>query len=346
MSAAACGSIFFLTLCTGHAALTCQARARRREAHLTVAIGDFEMAARDAENSLQATVQRVLAAHASHALPIQQLHASSMPTNLPDAERLQRQRIAIAGIIKRFGLAGNTVIEFGAGDGALSRTLWSTGAALSFVLVDKSKKRMEHAPTPDGFDPAQLCVDVDVLDPATLRTAVDGCRDGTALTRDCVLLSNHLCGAALDSSIRCALSAWQSETQPGDSSDALAGVVAVTCCHHACAFGSFLGREYLAEAGLSAADFEAICRWSRLAPRRERPASSRPRVVEMAQQLGCTPDEAAELGMRCRHLMDSCRARYLAAHGFDVSLVHHVGVELTGDNVMILCTRKHEPQIS
>ena len=269
--------------------------------------------------------------------------------------RLQRQRVAIAGIMKRSGLAGHTIVEFGAGDGALSRTLWSTGVGMSFVLVDKSKKRMEREAMPEGFEPARLCVDVDALDPEMLREAVGSQRrDGISSTRN-VLLSNHLCGAALDTSIRCALSAWQSEAQsaPADGvdqrgrtrdkggSEELAGVVAVTCCHHACAFESFLGREYLSEAGLANTDFDAICKWSRLAPRRERPAASRPRVVEMAHQLGCSPAEAAELGMRCRHLMDSCRARYLAARGFDVALVRHVGAELTGDNVMLLCTRKH-----
>ena len=237
------------------------------------------MAACDSGNqgSLHATVRRVLAAHASHSLPIEKLYAeSSTPTNLPDAERLQRQRVAIAGIMKRSGLAGHTIVEFGAGDGALSRTLWSTGVGMSFVLVDKSKKRMEREAMPEGFEPARLCVDVDALDPEMLREAVGSQRrDGISSTRN-VLLSNHLCGAALDTSIRCALSAWQSEAQRApadgvdqrgrtrdrDSSEELAGVVAVTCCHHACAFESFLGREYLSEAGLANTDFDAICRLS------------------------------------------------------------------------------------
>ena len=107
-----------------------------------------------------------------------------------------------------------------------------------------------------------------------------------------------------------------------------------------CSADSFLGHAALRDAGLSGADFDMVCKWSRMAPRRERPADSRPRVVETASQLGISPDEATDLGMKCRQLMDSGRARYLESQGFSVALVHHVGREFTADNVMLLCTRQ------
>ena len=95
----------------------------------------------------QDVMRRVLAAHAAHALPVNTLYAEVPADPLPDNERLQRQRAAIADIVKRSGLAGSdkTVVEFGAGDGSLSRTLCREGVAGSFVLIDRSKQRMNRA---------------------------------------------------------------------------------------------------------------------------------------------------------------------------------------------------------
>lgn len=293
------------------------------------------------EADLRATLQRVLAAHASHALPVAEWQVGRAPPNMPDDERLEHQRLAIARIMKRAGLAGRTVVEFGCGDGSLSRTLFRTGTASSFLLIDRNRKLERAASSEDGFTPSQLVVDVAALQPSQLRSAVN-----EETSESAVMLSNHMCGAALDSAILCALNAWQDQTDggeaaaTGDGAASLAGIVAVTCCHHACSPFSFLGRDFLREAGLSAADFDTVCKWSRMAPRRERSPASRPRVVKTAQQLGLTPHEAAQLGSRCRQLMDSCRARFLEQRGFSVSLVHHVGLSLTADNVMILATRQ------
>ena len=172
-------------------------------------------------------MHRVLAAHASHAKPIVRMHTDRTALSLSDAERLEQQRIAIAGILKQSKLAGHTIVEVGAGDGSLSRTLWHAGAATSFILLDKSRRRMERASNDaslDGFAPCQLCVDVDVLKPEELRHAV--LARSNAL--DCVLLSNHMCGAALDTAIDKALRAWP---QPA-AGNALAGIVAVTYAAH------------------------------------------------------------------------------------------------------------------
>ena len=300
----------------------------------------------------QDVMRRVLAAHAAHALPVNTLYAEVPADPLPDNERLQRQRAAIADIVKRSGLAGSdkTVVEFGAGDGSLSRTLCREGVAGSFVLIDRSKQRMNRAAM-SQMPMSQLCTDVASLRPEELREAAPNA---------CIMVSNHLCGAAQDAAIQCALNAWvdaptttpcggpcgecSDETGGGKggrgSSDSLAGIVAVTCCHHACADASFLGTAYLRDVcGLSTSDRELVRKWSLMAPRRERAANCRPRVIEASKVLEVSPSEAAHLGLCCRALMDSARARFLHDRGFSVSLVHHVPNTLTADNVMLLAVR-------
>ena len=54
-----------------------------------------------------------------------------------------------------------------------------------------------------------------------------------------------------------------------------------------------------------------------------------------ARRLGVAPAEAAQLGLRCRRLMDSARLLHLRGHGFDVALVEHVDFRVTADNVML-----------
>jgi hypothetical protein len=79
-----------------------------------------------------------------------------------------------------------------------------------------------------------------------------------------------------------------------------------------------------------------------MAPRRERAADSRPRVLDTARLLGLSPADAAELGARCRCLLDSARARFLGRRGFKVGLVSHVPFAHTADNVMLLCVARQE----
>ena len=278
---------------------------------------------------------RIMAAHGAHARAIDPLFADTPSAPMADDERLQQQRSAIAEIVKKMGLSGHdkTVVEFGSGDGALSRTLYGAGVAGTFVLVDRSKQRLNRASTNDGI--VMLCADVATLRPEALREAVSG---------ECVVVSNHLCGAALDAALRCALDAWKYPAAHEDAQGGLAGIVAVTCCHHACADASFLGTAFLRDVcGLSAPDRAFARKWSLMAPRRERAAHVRPRVLEAATLLGIAPAEAAHLGACCRALMDSARASYLESCGFTVALVHHVPQTLTADNVMLLATRPPPP---
>ena len=119
----------------------------------------------------------------------------------------------------------------------------AAGSAGDFLLVDRSKSRMIRA----------------------LAAAVD---------EECVVVSNHLCGGGLDAALRCALDAWGGGDDDG-AADAeredgavrrvgrLAGIAAVTCCHHSCTDATFLGSAFLHEdCGLGPADVALVRKWS------------------------------------------------------------------------------------
>ena len=277
--------------------------------------------------------QKVNAAVDRHALPVHTAHdGQKAPTE--DALRVQHQRDAITSLLSRAGLSQphHTIVECGAGNGALSQTLFrSSGAAgpSGYLLIDRKQQALQQLPSAARFEEhaKQLWIDVANLQPEMLRGAV-----ADQACQACVLLSNHMCGGALDQAVRCAVGAWDGEAR-------LAGVVAVTCCHHLCTWESYLGAAYFESLGMGAAEFEAVRRWSRMAPRRGTPADRRQRVADAATRLGIGAADAARFGLRCRQLLDSGRAYYLQQRGFDVQLLQHVPFSFTADNVMLLAVR-------
>jgi tRNA:m4X modification enzyme len=84
--------------------------------------------------------------------------------------------------------------------------------------------------------------------------------------RDVVFVAKHLCGAATDLALRCALAA------PRDDSDALLqktkktfrarGACIATCCHHRCEWGSYVNRAFFEAHGFDAREFGWLARIS------------------------------------------------------------------------------------
>lgn len=215
--------------------------------------------------ALVETHHRVVAA-LDHAMAITDKAASVRGDRLSDEMRLALQREAILREMVEADLTtshahdapaseqrgSRTVVELGAGDGALSRELRRAGAVERCILVDRNLNRLERYKGGPSSDAEQrLCIDVAELQPEALRQAVP---------QGCIILSNHMCGAALDMGIHCALRAWKDE-----SASSLCGIIVVPCCHHECNWFTYLGREFLEECGLTVADFEIVRKWSRLA---------------------------------------------------------------------------------
>mmetsp|Transcript_5322 Transcript_5322/g.11557 ORF Transcript_5322/g.11557 Transcript_5322/m.11557 type:complete len:385 (+) Transcript_5322:254-1408(+) len=125
------------------------------------------------------------------------------------------------------------------------------------------------------------------------------------------------------------------------SGSRLAGVFAVTCCHHLCSWETFVGRDIFSSWGLSRRDFERVRSWSRMAPKRVVRESPRRNVAKTAARLRISYDECEALGQRCRRLIDTARALYLRRAGLEVKLVHHVPVAATGDNCMLKAVLPH-----
>ena len=309
------------------------------------AAGDFStrtllvlrMGAYDAQ--LGRLAQRVHAAHAEWALPVIPSHAEPPATELSDRERHAMQEESISAQLREVvGLAsrGLTVVEYGAGSGGLSRAICRARAADAFVLIERNPRRSMQQATQTSsaegppFAPRCICADVRDVEPTDLRRAIP---DGAPW----VVAANHMCGDAMDMAV--GLSVLTARSAAGSGMGALQALLLVPCCHENCRWDSYLGRETFVARGFDCSDFEEICSWSRLAPRRNKPAASRRSVLQEAERLGVSPADAAELGVRCRALIDTGRAIFLRSRGFNADLVQHVDFRVTADNIMIRAVR-------
>ena len=119
-----------------------------------------------------------------------------------------------------------TFVDFGAGDGGLCRCVACAAGGGRYVLVDRSRR--PTMPAVGVHEVNWLRADVSTLLAPDLQRAARG---------ECVVVSNHLCGSALDLAVGRSVDGFHL-TKPAR----LLGVMAATCCHDQCSWDSFLGQ--------------------------------------------------------------------------------------------------------
>jgi tRNA:m4X modification enzyme len=155
-------------------------------------------------------------------------------------------------------------IEFGAGKAKLSRTLGT--------LVRSNVLLVERAPVKGKADKdldSLVRVRLDIAD-FDLEKFV-ACQKPSAV----VALGKHLCGGATDLALRCLARVCRSSSLAAPP--ALDCIAIATCCHHACIWEDFVGKQWwLNTLGCSAADFEVARYLSSWAVLMGRGAEQRP----------------------------------------------------------------------
>ncbi|KAL1426806.1 hypothetical protein MTO96_017950 [Rhipicephalus appendiculatus] len=267
------------------------------------------------------------------------------------AEKHLRQKAALLSLAESRGLltSDSCFVEFGAGRGRLSYWLAKILAKedCHFVLVDKAASRHKFEnkvknDLPEFPEIQRLQIDIRNL-----------CLGNVNLLQDhrkkLIGLCKHLCGEATDFALRCIM---ETTKQPADvdsdGSFGVHGVLMATCCHHRCRWDSFVGRPLLEEWGLARQDFElltSMAGWATCAARAPQAGAHQecPEALSNAGALnrylcmGLSVERRAEVGRRCKLLLDTARARYLSAR-LDSRLVYFITPDVTPENVAILAT--------
>nr|XP_037275131.1 tRNA:m(4)X modification enzyme TRM13 homolog isoform X1 [Rhipicephalus microplus] len=268
------------------------------------------------------------------------------------AEKHLLQKAALLSLAESWGLltGDSCFVEFGAGRGRLSYWLARILAKedCRFLLVDKaaSRHKFENKVKNDlaKFPEIQrLQIDIRHLYLGNVKLLQDH-------SKKLIGLCKHLCGEATDFALRCIM---ETTGQPrnADSNDLLSihGVLMATCCHHRCYWDSFVGRPLLEEWGVARQDFDlltAMAGWATCAARapqagahQEYPeALSNPGAVNRYLCMGLSVERRAEVGRRCKLLLDSARAKYLSARRLTSRLVYFITPDVTPENVAIVAT--------
>ena len=266
---------------------------------------------------------------------------------------------AIAGVQLDASATGRPLwtVEFGAGTGALSKRLASDAASLACgpltgqVLLDRSCGRGgTRQACPMGQDRWEER-DSRVLAGRTLRLRIDIRHlylPGLAEMRGVAMMAvgKHVCGVATDLMLRSVVEpsgAAEAARRPPDDDandggaaaagsgggEAAAevgchGIGVALCCHHLCTYEDYVHPAFVAQAGLSAADFGQVCRLSSLAMSC-RGAKGDP----FRQRVGAT----------CKAFLDAGRCIYLRERGFDASLIAYCSPEESPENRLLLAKR-------
>eukprot|EP00929_Paragymnodinium_shiwhaense_P041071 TRINITY_DN21362_c0_g1_i2.p1 TRINITY_DN21362_c0_g1~~TRINITY_DN21362_c0_g1_i2.p1 ORF type:complete len:578 (+),score=97.36 TRINITY_DN21362_c0_g1_i2:109-1842(+) len=148
-------------------------------------------------------------------------------------------------------------------------------------------------------------------------------------------LGKHLCGAATDLSLRCCATA--SEQVP------FRGIAFALCCHHVCDFGSYVGRQWLLDCGITAKDFDSMRWFSKLAHSQytQREAGESPATAGARAAAA-----RAELGHLSKRLLDEGRLAWLRQQGWDGRLVRFVRRQTSPENALLLAWPRAQPASS
>ena len=102
------------------------------------------------------------------------------------------------------------------------------------------------------------------------------------------------------------------------------GIGVALCCHHLCTYEDYVNPSFVAQAGLSPAEFRHVCRLSSWA----------------LSHRGPTADPFRQrLGMTCKAFLDAGRCVYLRERGYRADLVEYCKADVTPENRLLLATR-------
>lgn len=258
------------------------------------------------------------------------------------------QQASIIGHMDRVKLLENSnaaFVELGAGRGMLSLALAQLYPDSLYVLIDRAHTRGKAdrfiGSNTKGNVVAENCS-------RTLRGKIDirhlnfaGMRE--ILNKPVVCMSKHLCGVATDLSLRAILHTLPGlntgkyaslKDKPASVSSGFQGLAIALCCHHVCAWEDYVNPDFFLAHNFKSEEFKlltSMTSWTTCGMGLEGDA--------VKHILGISKDERAELGRKCKRIIDAGRAAYLAQFQLKTRLVHYCDTNDSLENCLLLAWR-------
>jgi tRNA:m4X modification enzyme len=248
-------------------------------------------------------------------------------------------------------------LEFGAGKGLLGLAVHVSDPQAYLVFIERSSNRKKVDKTLNDrnfrlfervrmdirhcYVPCLPCVQSPVSKTDSKRATI---------------IAKHLCGLASDLAIR-SLSHYKSDLPRKR------GVGIATCCHHACSFQDYVGKDWLTEQQITIEEFNILKHWSAWAtvdrtadyrkPKVEVDSGGNkdisngmdfmdtehavPMVGESMRPKGITHEDMLVVGRKVKRIFDFGRIKYLReVLKMDARLVHYCDSKLSPECVMIV----------
>jgi len=154
--------------------------------------------------------------------------------------------------------------------------------------------------------------------------------------------SKHLCGEATDLALKCLL-------ENNSLDHKVSGILIATCCHHKCAWNSYVGQKYFREWGFQEEDFLPLTNMSSwavcgtgsagFADGFECDLEAMKTGWKPNLNMALTMPEKRILGVFSKRILDYGRILYINEFGFRAHLSTYASLKDTLENMAMIATR-------
>lgn len=102
------------------------------------------------------------------------------------------------------------------------------------------------------------------------------------------------------------------------------------CCHQKCQWNHFFGRELLQEMNFTPLDFHLISHMTSWA------VCGRHPTQDDHAHSGYKPHPKEDIGLQCKHFLNTIRCQRLSQLGYETKLVQYVERETSLENVLLI----------
>ncbi|KAH7444878.1 hypothetical protein KP509_02G095400 [Ceratopteris richardii] len=296
-------------------------------------------------------------------IPYQRKHIvqqASMLGNMESFGLLQRTKICdVSGLKESLDEESDPVfIEFGAGRGYLSHMLADCYNIQNIMLIERRSYKFKADRTlreKAAIELKRVRIDIEDL----YLKGMNALRD-----HHYIAFSKHLCGHATDLTLRCCRPDLASQ-----SICHLDGIAIATCCHHICQWRPYVNKQFFKKLGFSKKEFH-ILTWltsGAVAGIKSNSDNSANQsnldlfqtevndehdTQSFAKTENSTTDpeeqfhgvslwltslvDRAELGRKCKQLLDVGRLYWLQESGMSAELITYVSADITPENTLLL----------
>ena len=235
------------------------------------------------------------------------------------------------------------LIEMGAGRGQLS--YWASlvcNQQLPVLLVDNAniKNKFDHHHKYDAPDLYQrINMNIEHLELSEVPFLKSDSM--TSEDKKFLMMTKHLCGAATDFAITCAVNFAAKRCKP------VPDILLSFCCHHRCSWKSYVGKQFFLQNGLNKRDFEVMCRISawytcgdKWHSKNEADQTTSDFPVEKTAQtegkgLQFGKEEKELIGKQCKYFINYGRLKYLQSLNMRCEMFYYTESSITLENVAL-----------